>query len=138
MVRIGTRCCFWVPTSFAGHFRLVRGAIANLSLYHDTPTWKMHQGDSSLLPSRCVTRRRDREERWRNLIDPVALSLGHGRIVIPSDVVRHSGPRLALNFHPDRAGRLLIVHLFTGAYHQDVESISIPRVFRTLVKVVVS
>jgi len=34
--------------------------------------------------------------------------------------------------------RLLIVHLFTGASHQDVANISIPLVVRTLVKVVIS
>lgn len=80
-----------------------------------------------------------RDEGWRNLVGPASLSLDHGHIVIPFDVVRRDGAKLALKFHPDRAARrLLIVRLFTGAYHQDVESISVPQVFRTLVKVVVS
>jgi len=34
--------------------------------------------------------------------------------------------------------RQLIVHLFTGCYHQDVESVSIPEVARALAKVIVS
>jgi hypothetical protein len=34
--------------------------------------------------------------------------------------------------------RLLILHLFTGKYHQDVESVSVPQVMRTLAKVMVS
>ncbi|HTZ46622.1 MAG TPA: PilZ domain-containing protein [Verrucomicrobiae bacterium] len=80
-----------------------------------------------------------REDGWRNLVGRASVSLDHGRIVIPFDVVRRNGPRLALKFHPDRAvRRLLIVHLFTGTYHQDVESISVPQVFRTLAKVLVS
>lgn len=80
-----------------------------------------------------------RDEGWRNLVGPASLSLDQGRIVIPFDVARRNGPRLALKFHPDRAARrLLIIRLFTGAYDQDVESISVPQVFRTLAKVVVS
>jgi cellulose synthase (UDP-forming) len=80
-----------------------------------------------------------REQGWRSLAGPASLSIDSGRIVIPFDVVRRNGPRLALKFHPDRdARRSLIVYLFTGAYHQDVESISVPQVFRTLAKVVAS
>jgi hypothetical protein len=67
------------------------------------------------------------------------LLLDQGRIVIPFDVVRRSGSQLALKFHQDPVmRRLLILHLFTGKYHQDVESVSVPQVMRTLAKVMVS
>jgi len=82
----------------------------------------------------CLTR----EDGWRNLVGPASFSLDQGRIVIPFDVVRRNGARLALKFHPDPATRsVLIVHPFTGAYHQYVESISVPQVFRALTKVIV-
>jgi cellulose synthase (UDP-forming) len=80
-----------------------------------------------------------REDGWRKLVGPAALVLDYGRITVPFDVVRREGKRLALKFQPEPVlRRQLIVHLFTGTYHQDVESVSVPEVVRALARVVVS
>jgi cellulose synthase (UDP-forming) len=79
-----------------------------------------------------------REDGWRSLVGPASLVLDCGRITVPFDVVRRTGQKLALKFRSNPAlRRQLIVHLFTGAYHQDVESVSVPDVARALGRVIV-
>jgi hypothetical protein len=80
-----------------------------------------------------------REDGWRNLVGPASLLFDHGRIAVPFDVVRRTGNKLALGFRSTPAlRRQLIVLLFTGSYHQDVECVSVPGVARALIKVMVS
>lgn len=80
-----------------------------------------------------------REEGWRSLVGPACLVIDHGRIKVPFDVVRRTGEKLALKFRSTPTlRRQLIVHLFTGAYHQDVESVSVPKVVRALGQVIIS
>jgi cellulose synthase (UDP-forming) len=77
-----------------------------------------------------------REEGWDNLAASAILVLDHGRLAVPFDVVRRKGRQMGLEFLPDpRTRRALIVKLFTGDYHQDVEEISAPDVFKRLVGV---
>lgn len=80
-----------------------------------------------------------REEGWRNLAGPASLVLDHGRLVLPFDVARRMDRKLALAFHSSpEVRRALIVKLFTGAYHRDVEQINASSVFGTLAKALVS
>jgi glycosyltransferase involved in cell wall biosynthesis len=80
-----------------------------------------------------------REEGWRSLVGPAWLVIDRGRIKVPFDVVRRTGEKLALKFRSTASlRRQLIVHLFTGAYHQDVESVSVPKVVRALCQVIIS
>lgn len=68
-----------------------------------------------------------------------SLSLDHGRLQVPFYTVRRQDHLLAVQFHPDvKVRRALIVKLFTGAYHQDVEVINAGGVFRSLAKTLAS
>jgi cellulose synthase (UDP-forming) len=79
----------------------------------------------------CVTR----EEGWRDLVGPAALVLDYGRLVVPFDVVRRMDRKLALTYRSTpQLRRALIVKLFTGEYHHDVEQIQASNVFRSLVR----
>jgi cellulose synthase (UDP-forming) len=67
------------------------------------------------------------------------LSLDGGRLEVPFETVRRQDDFLAVQFRPDvKVRRALIVKLFTGAYHQDVEVISAPGVFKSLAKTLAS
>jgi len=80
-----------------------------------------------------------REEGWRSLVGPAALVLDEGGLVAPFDVARRMDRKLALRFHADPVmRRALIVKLFTGAYHQEVEVVHVPTVLKTLAKALVS
>lgn len=75
----------------------------------------------------------------RDFSGAARLSLDHGRLIVPFEAVRHAEDLLAVHFAVDtRLRRALIVKLFTGAYHQDVEVISAAGVFRSVAKTLAS
>jgi cellulose synthase (UDP-forming) len=77
-----------------------------------------------------------REQGWTDLDGPATLVLDHGRLALPFDVVRSSRQQVGLKFHADaRIRRALIVKIFTGDYHHDIEEVRAPDVFRSLVRV---
>jgi cellulose synthase (UDP-forming) len=74
---------------------------------------------------------------WRNLAGSAELILysqaDGGELVLPFTVVNRRDNTLTLQFHDDPWIRhVLIRKLFTGAYHHDVERISVWAVFSTL------
>ncbi len=87
-----------------------------------------------------------RAEGWEGLRGPSKLvmsaqgpGIGGGEIATPFTVVNRRGNLLTLQFQVETWIRhALIRKLFTGAYHQDVETISGPAVMGTLAKALLS
>jgi cellulose synthase (UDP-forming) len=103
-------------------------------LLDDGSTLPCKLQDVSLGGARLV-----REEGWANLTGSAVLLLDHGRLKIPFDALRRHVASVAVQFRHDTGiRRALIVKLFTGAYHQDVEEISPSGVFKSLAKTLAS
>jgi cellulose synthase (UDP-forming) len=80
-----------------------------------------------------------RDSGWPDIGKPACLVLDYGRLIAPFEMVRRAGRKLALKFHAAPWIRhALVLKLFTGAYHRDVESIRPAQVFYTLMKAVLS
>lgn len=80
-----------------------------------------------------------REQGWQDLAGPAALVLDDGGLVVPFHVARRTAQKIGLDFQPDLyLRRALIVKIFTGTYHQDVEQISAPDVFRRLARAIIT
>ena len=80
-----------------------------------------------------------REQGWDALGGPAVLVLDHGKLALPFYLVRQMDRTLALSFFPDDSIRhALIVKLFTGDYHREVDEISTREVFETLARALLS
>ena len=80
-----------------------------------------------------------RSEGWRPLVGPAELVLSAGQIIVPIQVARRAREEIGLNFPEDTAlRRVLIEELFTGDYHNEVATVSAPKVFWSLAKALVS
>jgi cellulose synthase (UDP-forming) len=80
-----------------------------------------------------------RDGGWRGLVGDARLVLDGGRLELPLHLVRRDEHYLAVSFDADReTRRVLIRELFTGNYHNEVETISAPQVYLALARALAS
>lgn len=79
-----------------------------------------------------------REQGWEEMGDSGILVLDHGRLILAFNVVRRNGRQAGLQFHlSSQMRRALIVKLFTGDYHHEIEVVRASQVFQSLARVMV-